>query len=170
MMDEEELQWQALLLDERDKREAARVLCSKPPMREFGKALRDRWGAIEAALGVNKRALSDERVLNPPPLEILAGLEITASCLAVGKMPGPVAHAISEGRRGAESRERRDIGFAVAYMMAASTTGLEHWASWRTVQGGWPVSICNHQKGPAQLSIVRRAVISFKHRVMPFER
>jgi hypothetical protein len=65
-------------------------------------------------------------VLNPPPLEILAGLEMTVSCLAVGKMPGVAADAISEGRRAAESRERRDIGFAVAYMMAASTTGLEH--------------------------------------------
>jgi hypothetical protein len=126
MIDEQELQWRAFLVDERDKREAARVLYSNPPTRQFGKALRDWWGTIEAALKVYKIALADGRVLNPPPLEILAGLEITVSCLAVGKMPGPVADAISEGRRGAESRERRDIGFAVAYMIAASTTGLEH--------------------------------------------
>jgi hypothetical protein len=101
-------------------------LYSKSPTREFGKALRDWWGAIEAALNVYKIALAGGRVLNPPPLEILEALEIAASCLAVGKMPGVVDDAISEGRRGAESRERRDIGIAVAYLMAASKTGLEH--------------------------------------------
>jgi hypothetical protein len=126
MMDEQELQWLALLRDERDKREAARVLYSRPRTREFSKALRDWWGAIEAALKVYKIALAAKRVLNPPPLDILGRLENTASYLAVGQMPGVVADAISEGRRGAASSERHDIGIAVAYMMAASTSGLEH--------------------------------------------
>jgi hypothetical protein len=44
--------------------------------------------------------------LDPPPLEILTALKIIVSYLAVRKMPGLVADAISEGRRGAESRER----------------------------------------------------------------
>jgi hypothetical protein len=50
MMDEQELQWQwqTLLCDERDKRDAARVLNSDPPTREFRKAVRDLWGAYEA--------------------------------------------------------------------------------------------------------------------------
>ena len=102
------------------------MLSSKPPAREFSKAVRNLWGAYEAALDMYIRALAGGCALDPPPLEILTALKIIVSYLAVGKMPGLVADAISEGRRGAESRERRDIGFAVAYMMAASTTRFEH--------------------------------------------
>jgi hypothetical protein len=127
MMDEQELQWLALLRDEREKREAANTAVSENwAPRERGKSLRAWWGAIEAALDVYERALADRRAPAPPPLEILTALKITVSCLAVGKMPGVAADAISQGRRGPESRERRDIGFAVAYLMAASTAGLEH--------------------------------------------
>lgn len=125
-MDEQDLQWRTLLCDERDKREAARVLYSNPRTREFSKAVRNLWGAYEAALDMYIRALAEGCALDPPPLEILTALKIIVSCLAVGKMPGVAADAISQGRRGPESRERRDIGFAVAYLMAASTTGLEH--------------------------------------------
>ncbi len=124
-MDEQDLQWRTLLCDERDKREAARVLYSNPRTREFSKAVRNLWGAYEAALDMYIRALAEGCALDPPPLEILTALKIIVSCLAVGKMPGLAADAISGGRRAAESRERRDIGFAVAYMLAASTTGLE---------------------------------------------
>ena len=98
----------------------------QPPTREFGKALRDYWGATESALREYRIALAGGRVLNPPPLEILAELENTAGYLAVGQMPGIVGDAISEGRRGAGPMERRDKGLAVAYMMAASREGLEH--------------------------------------------
>jgi hypothetical protein len=123
---EQDLQWQALLADERDKRAVASDLYSIPPTREFRKAVRDLWGAYEAVLDVYIRALTEGRTLYPAPLEILTGLRIIVSYLAVGQMPGLVAGAISEGRRGAAATERRDIGFAVAYMMAASKPGLEH--------------------------------------------
>ena len=49
----------------------------------------------------SEAALAAKRVLNPPLLDILGRLENTASYLAVGQMPGVVADAISEGRRGA---------------------------------------------------------------------
>jgi hypothetical protein len=117
--------WQTLLLDVRDKREAAVVLCSKPPTREFSKALREWWGATESALRMYRIELAGGRVLYPPPLEILEGLENMAGYLAIGQMPGVVDDAISEGNHTAGPGERRDIGIAVAYMMAA-TDGIKH--------------------------------------------
>jgi hypothetical protein len=142
MMDEQELQWLALLRDERDKREAARVFYSRPRTRAFSKALRDWWGAIEAPLKVYKIALAEGRTLSPPPIEILECLEVVASCLATGKLPGIAADAISQGRRGAESRERRDLGLAVAYMQAASGR-LEHAGEQVLIEDWRPVAtIC----------------------------
>jgi hypothetical protein len=142
-MDEQHLQWMTLLRDERDKREAARGLCSNPPTLKFRKALRDWFGSIGSALTMYQRALTDERTLVPPPLDILAACSNMMAYLAVGQIPKPMADAASEGRRPLGPTERRDIGLAVAYMMAASGGGITHYGEIIVISDRTPVkTVC----------------------------
>jgi hypothetical protein len=95
-------------------------------VREFSKALQNWWKAIEAALTVYRRALANGRALLPPPLAILDVYSNVACYLAIGQIPGIVADVTLEGRRPPRPTEQRDIGYAVAYMLAASKDGIEH--------------------------------------------
>jgi hypothetical protein len=77
---------------ERGKWKAAMELYPNRPVREFSKALQNWWKAIEAALTVYRRALANGRALLPPPLAILDVYSNVAGYLAIGQIPGIVAH------------------------------------------------------------------------------
>jgi hypothetical protein len=82
----------------------------------------------------------------PPPLELLAVMTELASYVATGRIPDSIAHVSSRGRHRYGPSEARDIGIAVAYMMAARPGGLSIMGrrlSLRTrrLSGGWPAGI-----------------------------
>jgi hypothetical protein len=64
------------------------------------------------------------------PIPVLGALRGFAGYLAVGQIPGPIAHAATEGRRSFGPSYRRDIGFAVAYILAAKQ-GIQHQGDYR---------------------------------------
>lgn len=120
--------WQQLLSKELALREALSGLGPEATStEEFKDTLRQWWASIEAALDFYVRALTEGKTLSSHPLAILSSMKGFAGYLAVGKIPAPIANAASEGRRSPGPTEKRDIGLAVAYMLAASKGGIEHW-------------------------------------------
>ncbi len=137
--DEKEAIWQALLEREFDQRVA--FSCTEitvPPSSAFKTQLRRWWATVEDILAIYARALGEGINMHPPPVDILHSMKSFAGYLAAGQIPGPIADAASEGRRSPGPDERRDIGFAVAYLLAA-TTGFEHMGERISIQDGSPV-------------------------------
>jgi hypothetical protein len=162
-MDEQQLRWHALLRLEVEKRAAARaVLSANHSPRELSKVLQDWWKAIELALTMYRLALADERTLTPPPLDILANCSNVAGYLAVGQIPKTVADAASEGRRPPGPTEQRDIGFAVAYMLAASRDGIMHFGERIIIADETPIkTVCE------AFGVKRSTAQGWKQKVKP---
>jgi hypothetical protein len=125
-MDDDTAPWQYLLSKEVALREAlSRLGPGAASTDVFKDTLRQWWAAIEAALDFYIHALAEGKALSSPPPDILSSMKSFADYLAVGQIPGPIADAASEGRRSPGPSERRDIGFGVAYLLAAKN-GFEH--------------------------------------------
>lgn len=131
--------WRGLLDAELRQRDAiSRTVVMKPPSPAFREGLRRWWGAAEAVLAAYTQALSDGRTLTPPPLDVLFAMKSYAGYLAVGKIPGPIADAAKEGRCSPGPAERRDVGFVVLYITAA-TTGYDNFGERITLVDETPI-------------------------------
>lgn len=86
--------------------------------------LREWWGAVAKVMQTYARhSLSDELIF---PTSLARALEGLVGHLAIGDIPGPIRDAAVEGRTGLKPGEKRDIGLAVAYLMACNKDGLMH--------------------------------------------
>jgi len=93
---------------------------------DIGLTVRAWWQTVSDVLNGYSRLIAMGENVTPPPVEIAVVLGNLAAYLAVGKIPGPIADAVTEGRHAPGPTESRDIGLAVAYRKACLPNGIEH--------------------------------------------
>jgi hypothetical protein len=121
-----EHEWLALCHAERDHVAWLTDHRSETESEEFRKRLRDWWGSIERLLAFHEKELAESGVSRRNiPIRLLSTLRCFAGYLAVGQIPSPIADTATEGRRKIGPSYRRDVGFAVAYILAAKQ-GIQH--------------------------------------------
>jgi len=91
----------------------------RPGINPSSKSLQKWWAAIAAVWREYSRQIAIGELPDPPPAELAAVMAGFCGYLGVGKLPGPMKDALSEGRTPLGPEERRDIGLAVAYHRAA---------------------------------------------------
>lgn len=161
--DERAALWQHLLSKEIVLRDAISRLGPEGGSTDgFKDTLRQWWAAVEAALDFYVRALAEGQTLSSPPLDILSSMKSFAGYLAVGKIPGPISDAATEGRHAPGPAEKRDIGLAVAYMLAAGENGIEHWGEQVKIEDKTPVKSVMEAFG-----VARTTAQGWKKRVAP---
>jgi hypothetical protein len=123
--DEKNLKWQELLRLEKEARasvcELHKAGASQSMMR---KPLQIWWQIVSDVFNIYQAALSQGASPDPPPMELFAVMAELTSYLAAGQIPDSIAHASSRGRHRPGPDEARDIGIAVAYMLAARPGGI----------------------------------------------
>jgi hypothetical protein len=110
---------------------------------EFRTKLREWWGSIERLLDFHVKEVTElwgtRRTI---PIQVMRMLQGSAGYLAVGKIPDHISDAAAEGRHSIGPSERRDIGLAVAYILAAKQ-GINHWGQTVTIADKAPVkTVC----------------------------
>jgi hypothetical protein len=149
-MEDRQLVWRQLLAHERSCRKAVADLSPDSiPTSEQKAALQQWWASIEGVLRAHIEALAQGFSLRPDPLEVLTIMKGMAGYIAVGKIPDPIADAAAEGRTSAGPTERRDIGFAVAYLIAAKKDGggFEHQGEKIKIHDKFPVKTVSNAFG-----------------------
>jgi hypothetical protein len=117
-------EWRTLLEREAGARAALFRGATRPQDRR--EELRAWWGVVADLLGLYARLSARSIHVEPPPAEALSVLSGLAGYLAVGQIPDPIRDVVGGGRRRPGPTERRDIGLAVAYRLAARPGGLVH--------------------------------------------
>lgn len=91
-----------------------------------GEKLREWWKYVERIFRLYSISVARGEQLERAPWELMFAVSGLLGYVAAGKLPDPIAHALTEGRPAIGPEERRDIGYAVAYCLAASDAGLLH--------------------------------------------
>ncbi len=138
-----EHEWLALCQVERDHRAWLAEHGPESASADFRNRLRDWWGSIEKLLDFHVKEMAESpEVHRDIPIDVLSALRGFAGYLAVWQIPGPIAHAATEGRRNIGPSYRRDVGFAVAYILAAKQ-GIQHHGEIVTIADKAPVkTVC----------------------------
>ena len=147
----DETEWRILCDQERERREAL-AFHPKPFSQGFREALKSWWASVQSLLDSHVRASAAGLTAKPVPVELLNALKGFAGYLAVGQIPGPIADVVAEGRRVPGPMERRDIGLAVAYLVAAKT-GIEHRGERISVKDHAPVKTICKEFGVARTTV-----------------
>ena len=109
--------WQIVVEEEvRARQRCDECIQGIAPKEMLPRRLREWWAAISAVLQAYSRLSVTQSITFPPNLA--AVLSQLTGHLAVGHIPDPIKDAASEGRSGLRPGERRDIGYAVAYLRA----------------------------------------------------
>jgi hypothetical protein len=162
--DEKNLKWQELLRLEKEARASAYALrkegASPSAMR---KPLQTWWLTVSDVFHVYQVALSQGANPVPPPLELFAVMAELAAYIAAGQIPDSIAHASSRGRHRPGPDLSRDMGIAVAYMLAASSGGLDHCGETIVIADNAPVkTVCE------AFGIGRQTAYDWQQTVQPF--
>jgi hypothetical protein len=142
-VDEKEVKWLSLCDREENNRiNLNAALQNSSTGHEFQALLREWWASIEALLNF----YVEEVCLNMPPRVLPFGLvnafKGLSGYLAVGNIPAPIADVVARGAHAPGPSEKRDIGVAVAYLMAAQG-GIEHFGERIVIDDRAPVkTIC----------------------------
>jgi hypothetical protein len=147
-MRETDVRWLALCSAELQlRRKLSESTDAAPRSSEHRKLLREWWASVESLLDFAVK--NHHREI---PLELLNAFRGFSGYLAVGKIPGPIEDARSEGASPPGPSERRDIGLAVAYLMAA-TGGLDHLGARLVIDDRSPVKTVGEMFGVARSTV-----------------
>jgi Phage integrase central domain len=131
----------ALILPKRGK--LSRGHHAAMPYRNLPEFIGTWWLTVSDVFHVYQVGLSQGASPIPAPLELLAVITKLASYIAAGQIPDSIVHASSQGRHRPGPTEARDMGIAVAYMLATRPGGLEHCGETIVIADKMPVrTIC----------------------------
>jgi hypothetical protein len=161
--DEKTLKWQELLRLEKEARGSASELRKQGASpSEMRKPLQTWWLTASDVFHVYRGALSQGASPAPPPIELLAVMTELAAYIAAGQIPDSIAHASSQGRHRPGPDMARDMGFAVAYMLASRPGGIEHCGETIVIVDETPVkTVCE------AFGIIRQTAYDWKQAVLP---
>lgn len=105
-----------------------------------GKQLREWWKYVERIFRLYSISAARGEQLKQTPWELMFAVSGLLGYVAAGKLPDPISLALTEGRPAVGPEEKRDIGYAVAYCLAASETGLPHNGATIRVEDANPIN------------------------------